>query len=343
VQQRVDRRARLRRTRLSGCAPNPAPQNPPMEGPTQKWVTPASFNWSPYPVSAGTRFRRGARPSDGAVTNGCRRVASGTQFRSIAQMARKARKPDDAERALMRRYEAGKAGFAELEDDDEDRLLTELARRGWIWSWRGYQKGKRWRDDLQQHATWRVDQFGGKHASYSGHEIVAMIRHDRDLRNRPFRVFVDDCQLAGSNDAIEIEFAYLKACAVPVFAGVIVRLESDDKAAVAPGRWRIDECSSGIREAGTLRVLQTSWHPSLSQDAASWRGPTPAQVKAILRYIGAKEADIAVKLGVDARSLRHWKEGARAMTLANWQLLRLMAGFRPAWLEYDQVHQLRRT
>jgi hypothetical protein len=256
---------------------------------------------------------------------------------------RQLRKPDDAERALMRRYELAKAGFDDEVREEEDRLLTELARRGWIWSWGGYRKGKRWRDDRQQDAKRRVDQFNSRHARYSGHEIAAMLRHDYDLRKAAFRVFVDDCQLAGSNDAIAIEFAYLKACAAPVFADVVVRLESDDELTVAPGLWRIDESCDGLRERGKLRARQTGWHPSLRGDPSSWRGPTSAQVRAILRYIGTKEAQVAAKLGVNARSLRHWKEGTRAMTLANWQLLRLMAGFRPAWLEYDQVCKLRRT
>jgi len=175
---------------------------------------------------------------------------------------------------------------------------------------------------------------------FSAHEMAAMVRAERDLGKTAFRIFVEDHLLAGSDEPPEIEYHYLKARAVYPKYPAAVRLETDDQATVAAGYWVRERKAVGGREHCSVRALQTSWEPTSQIGGVSWQGPTAAQAKAILRYIGRAETDIAAQLGVDPRSLRHWKQGLRAVSPQNWQLLMLLAGFRPGWLDDERARDL---
>jgi hypothetical protein len=266
-----------------------------------------------------------------------RELDCGTKFRYFSRV-KQGRRIDSGERALMRRYYLSISGF-DGQPDLENRYRSELARRGWTWYRRTHREPRRWRSDCPRHAQRWLDAHGHL-AGFSRHQIIEMVRADQDLSKRRFRIFVEDSQLVGSDEPSEIEYRYLKACAVVPRIPEAVRLESDDPEAVAAGDWIRESRWASGRERCLLRARQTSWEPRCQAAGVSWLGPTPAQVKAILRYIGGAEADIAANLGVDARSLRHWKEGARAVSPQNWQLLLILAGFRPAWLDVSLLRDL---
>jgi hypothetical protein len=261
----------------------------------------------------------------------------GTKFRYSARV--KQRGPiDSGARALMRRYSLSSLGF-DRRPDLEDRYRSELAWRGWTWYRRTHREPCRWRSDCPRHAERWLDAYGHL-ARFSRHQIVEMVREDQDLSKMPFRIFVEDSQLAGSDEPSEIEYQYLKACAVVPRIPAAIRLESDSPEVVAAGDWIRERRAASGRERCLQRARQTSWEPRRQTEGAPWQGPTPAQVKAILRFIGGVEADIATNLGVDARSLRYWKEGARAVSPQNWQLLLILAALRPAWLDASLLRDL---
>jgi DNA-binding transcriptional regulator YiaG len=238
---------------------------------------------------------------------------------------------DATERALMRRYELSVTGFDPHTPELEHRFRTELARRGWTRRIiRGSREPPLWRNDCPRDVQDWLCEFQ-ELSGFSSHEVGAMIRADSDMRNKQFRIFIDEIQLLGSDDSSEIEYQYLKACAVRLIPPRDVKLESEDERAVSPGHWKRKSTFANGREHCIARALQTSWEP---QSQTAWQGPTVAQVKAILRYIGGAQAEIAAKLGVDARSLRHWKQGVRTMTPQCWQLLMILAGFPSGWI-YD--------
>jgi hypothetical protein len=140
---------------------------------------------------------------------------------------------DATELTLMRRYELSVAGFDPHTPELEHRFRTELARRGWARRIiRGSREPPYWRNDCPRDVQDWLSEFQ-ELSGFSSHEVGAMIRADSDMRNKQFRIFIDEIQLLGSDDSSEIEYQYLKACAVRLIPPRDVKLESEDERAVS--------------------------------------------------------------------------------------------------------------